>query len=101
MALMQKNLHRLTWLAIALFLCAQVLLAQHTAEFGPEKHNHHGAPCQIQLFVDHCSAPSLPSMPVLPIVVLFVLAMVLVHRIDFVSRAYRASAPRAPPLSIV
>lgn len=100
MTLARKSLKRFAWLAMALFLCGQLLVSQHTAEFGSEKHTHHGTPCQIQLFADHFGASSLPSIPALPIVVLLVLAILLVQQTSTTSRDYRVSAPRAPPLSI-
>jgi hypothetical protein len=87
---------------LALFFGAQALVAQHDAEYGPEKHNHHGHPCDIQLVADHAKAPSLPTPPAItaPSVVVDRIGVVAVAA-KYDSWIYPAAQSRAPPISVL
>ena len=88
----------LAWLACALFFGAQALVAQHNAEFGPQKHSHHAHPCDIQLFADHAKAPSLPTVPSIAVPTVVANAKPIGSVTAFLARrVYTPSLARAPP----
>ena len=89
------------WALVALFFSAQMLVAHHEAAFGPEKHQHNGHPCDIQLFADHAKAPSLPLTPMISVPMVVAAATPATSTFVIIARSYRPALPRAPPISIV
>lgn len=94
------RLYLLRFLTVAFFLAAQLSVALHTAEFGPEQHKHHGAACDIQLFSEHTKAPGLPSAPVMQLEVASAVPLPATLTSFHKEEAYRPAFPRAPPLHL-
>ena len=92
--------NRFYWVLLALFFGAQMLVAQHTFEFGVKKHTHHGQECSFQLFAEQAKAPTLPTLPPVPVATILSSAerpTLLVHVASIFERSLFA---RAPPISI-
>ncbi len=99
---MQLKGRIIKFLALAVFLAAHFTVVLHTADFGPQEHQHHGAACDIQLFSEHAKTGSLPVAPAVQTPAVPVAALLPAAReVLFTGANHSPSLPRAPPASFL
>ena len=80
------------------FLSVQMLTYLHTAQYGFEKHDHHGYVCQIYLQSEHTKYNTSGAALLLQVATYLSFAIILFQFVFVSSTNYRGASPRAPPV---